>query len=154
MHSSRRSTYHQQQQLQQLLQQQQQLQLQQAALLPQTSRSLPRRVQAAQMRQYQQQQHQHQQQQQQQQQLQQQQLQQVVPQRARLPRSADPSPQRTARRLESLNELHGGPLSIPFSPQQMNQFTPQDILFSDSSRHFSPALVSGAGQAPHHHHQV
>jgi hypothetical protein len=78
----------------------------------------------------------------------------VVPQRARLPRSADPSPQRTARRLESLNELHGGPLSIPFPPQQLNQFAPPDILFSDSSRHFSSALVSGAGQAPHHHHQV
>ena len=134
-----------------------------------TSRSLPRRMQAAQLRQYQhqqQRQHHHQlgvveQQQQQQQQR-----------HVRLPRSADPSPVRTARRLESLNELHGGPLSIPFPPPQLNQFpvsqlnqfpvsqlnqfpASQELLYHDPPHQnvFSPAAMGG-GQHPHHHHQV
>jgi len=87
---------------------------------------------------------------------------------ARLPRSADPSPVRTARRLESLNELHGGPLSIPFPPPQLNQFpvsqlsqfpasqlnpfpASQELLYHDPPHHnvFSPATIGG-GQHPHH----
>jgi hypothetical protein len=148
----------------------------QVDVVPQSSRSLPRRMQASQMRlhsqqqlyqqlqqqQYQQQQQQeqyppHNQQQQQQQhqylQQQQQQLQQQQ-QRVRLPRSADPSPQRTARRLESLNELHGGPLSIPFPPTQMGQFPPPEVLYHDVSQHKEGNFPLVSGQAPHHHHQV
>jgi hypothetical protein len=134
----------------------------QVDVVPQSSRSLPRRMQASQMRLhsqqqlYQQQQQQQYQQQQQQQYLQQQQLQQLQQQqqRVRLPRSADPSPQRTARRLESLNELHGGPLSIPFPPTQMGQFPPPEVLYHDVSQHKEGNFPLVSGQAPHHHHQV
>jgi hypothetical protein len=88
------------------------------------------------------------------QQQQQQQQQQQHHQRVRLPRSADPSPQRTARRLESLNELHGGPLSIPFPAMPMGNFPPAELHFSVSDgSHNLGIFPPSFGQPPHHHHQ-
>jgi hypothetical protein len=48
-----------------------------------------------------------------------------------------------------LNELHGGPLSIPFPPAQVAPFSGQELVYQGDS-----GLPHAFGQPPHHHHQV